>query len=55
MASAYLTTGNLSTAGNQKKWTFSAWIKKTKIGGEQWIYGLLVNRCELFYSKISFK
>ena len=27
-----------SSTGNQKVWTFSAWIKRTKIGSKDYIY-----------------
>jgi hypothetical protein len=51
MASAYLTTGNLTTAGNQKKWTFSAWIKKTKLGGENGFMGYWSTDANYFIAK----
>jgi len=39
MANTYLTSGNLSSAGNQKKWTFSAWLKKATIGVDNAFFG----------------
>ena len=42
MANTYLTR-TPSSAGNQKKWTWSAWIKRSKLGSEEFV----------FYSKAS--
>ena len=48
MASAYLTSGNLSSAGNQKKWTFSAWVKKATTGVDNAFFGYYVNSTNYF-------
>ena len=37
--SAYLTR-TPSTTGNAKVWTFSAWIKRTELGSQNYIYSL---------------
>ena len=42
MAATQLTR-TIGSAGNHKKGTFSAWIKKTKSGGEQFLYYSLEN------------
>ena len=51
MASAYLTSGNLSSAGNQKKWTFSAWIKKLSIGADNGFLGYFVGTTNYFQAR----
>ena len=50
--SAYLTR-TPSSAGNRKKWTFSAWIKRSNLGGsagEQRIFGGNANASHIFIS-----
>jgi len=39
-----------SSAGNRKKWTFSAWIKRTKLGAEQRIFGGNANASHIFFA-----
>ena len=39
-----------SSAGNRKKWTFSAWIKRVKLGTEQRIFGGDANASHIFIS-----
>ena len=48
MASTYLTSGNLSSAGNQKKWTFSAWLKKATTGVDNAFFGYYVGSTNYF-------
>ncbi len=48
MASTYLTSGNLSSAGNQKKWTFSAWLKKATTGVDNAFLGYYVGSTNYF-------
>jgi len=53
MASTYLTSGNLSSAGNQKKWTISFWVKRAKLGVTQGILDYSVNSTN--YYNFTFK
>jgi len=47
MASTYLQR-TVSSAGNQKKWTFSAWLKKNSIGADAGIFGFTENATNYF-------
>ena len=53
MANTYLTSGNLSSAGNQKKWTMSFWVKRAKLGATQGILDYSVNSTS--YYNLTFK
>ena len=53
MASTYLTSGNLSSAGNQKKWTMSFWVKRAKLGATQGILDYSVDSTN--YYNLTFK
>jgi len=52
MASTYIQR-TASSAGNQKKWTFSAWVKKNSIGADEGIFGFPENSTN--YLRIRFK
>ena len=52
MASTYIQR-TASSAGNQKKWTFSAWVKKSSIGADAGIFGFPENSTN--YLRIRFK
>jgi hypothetical protein len=41
-SSAYMTR-TFGSAGNQKTWTYSTWVKKCKTGGQQTFFGTSVN------------
>ena len=53
MASTYITTGNLSSAGNQKKWTFSAWMKRSGLGSNNGFLGFWVTSNNYFIGKFT--
>ena len=39
-----------SSAGNRKKWTFSAWIKRSKLEAEQRIFGGKANASHIYFA-----
>ena len=39
-----------SSAGNRKKWTFSAWIKRSKLEAEQRIFGGNANASHIYFA-----
>jgi len=41
---------DFGSGGNRKKWTFSAWIKRNKLGAEQRIFGGDTNASHIFFA-----
>ena len=47
-ASAYLSR-TPTTAGNQKTWTWSGWIKRARLGGQGYLFGSIMEELILIY------